>query len=167
MVLDETPPVVVIEPQSQTNNAGATAGFSVAATACTPVTYLWFSNSIALTVQTNSSLTVANVSAAAAGNYFAVASASGGSVTSQVAVLTVIIPPGIASAAANVDGSFTLNLSGMPGDTYVLEANTNLTGLPGWVPIATNTLGTNGLWQFTDPQATNFVQQFYRLRLGQ
>jgi hypothetical protein len=36
----------------------------------------------------------------------------------------------------------------------------------GWLFIATNTLGTNGVWQFTDAQATNFPQQFYRLMLA-
>ncbi|MDR3456416.1 MAG: protease pro-enzyme activation domain-containing protein [Verrucomicrobiae bacterium] len=164
IVQDRTPPVILTGPQSRTNAVGTTAGFTVAATACTPVAYLWFSNNIALTVQTNSTLTLANVTPAAAGNYYAVASASGGSVTSLVAVLTVYIPPGIGAVAANLDGSCTLNLLGAPGTTYVLEANTNL-GVPSsWLPLATNTLGTNGLWQFTDPQATNHVQQFYRLK---
>jgi hypothetical protein len=48
-----------------------------------------------------------------------------------------------------------------------LQATTNLFSSANWLPIATNTLGTNGVWQFNDPQATNFPQQFYRLKLGQ
>jgi len=166
IVQDQAPPSLLAQPESRTNDVGTTASFSVTATACTPVTFLWFSNNVVLVQQTNMTLTLANVSPAAAGNYFAVASAAGGSVTSLVATLTVNIPPGIANVAANFDGSFTLNLLGMPGYTYVLEASTNLGGLNGWVPVATNTLGTNGLWQFTDPQATNYLQQFYRLKLG-
>ena len=165
-VEDQTPPVFLTQPQSQTNNAGATVNFSVAATACTPLNYLWYANNAALTQQTNFTLTVANITGAAAGNYYAVASSAGGSVTSLVAVLSVNVPPGIGGVAANLDGSFTLNLLGTPGNTYVLEANTNL-GFPIWLPVVTNVLGTNGVWQFTDPQATNSVQKYYRLELVQ
>jgi len=165
-VQDQTPPVILTQPQSQTNYAGATVNFSVAATACTPLNYLWYANNAALTQQTNFTLTVANITGAAAGNYYAVASSAGGSVTSLVAVLSVNVPPGIGGVAANLDGSFTLNLLGTPGNTYVLEANTNL-GFPIWLPVVTNVLGTNGVWQFTDPQATNSVQKYYRLELVQ
>jgi len=64
------------------------------------------------------------------------------------------------------NGSVALSLGGAPGYTYILEMTTNL-GLPGdWQPIATNTLGTNGVWQFTDPQAKNFTQRFYLLELA-
>jgi len=166
VVQDQTPPVVLTQPQSRTNSVGTTASFTVAATACTSPSYLWYSNSVALTQQTNTTLTLSNIAPAAAGNYFAVATTSGGSVTSLVAVLTVYVPPGIGSVVANLNGSFTLNLLGMPGYTYVLEANTNLELPGGWLPLATNTLGTNGFWQFTDSQATNHMLQFYRLKLG-
>ena len=74
--------------------------------------------------------------------------------------------PNITSAASVPDGSFNLNLTGAPGRTYILETATNLAGFAGWLPVATNTLGTNGVWQFTDVSATNFPQQFYRLKLA-
>jgi hypothetical protein len=80
--------------------------------------------------------------------------------------LTILIPPGISNVTANLDGSFTLNLLGSPGYTYIVEATTNLLLAANWLPIATNTLGTNGVWQFSDTQATNFPQQFYRLKLA-
>ena len=71
--------------------------------------------------------------------------------------------PKITSVVGNPNGNIHLSLGGAPGDTYVLEAATNLAA--GWLPVATNTLGTNGGWQFTDASATNFPQQFYRLKL--
>jgi hypothetical protein len=37
----------------------------------------------------------------------------------------------------------------------------------GWLPVATNTLDSSGVWQFNDAQATNFTQRFYRLKLVQ
>ncbi|MGH7992357.1 MAG: S53 family peptidase, partial [Limisphaerales bacterium] len=53
------------------------------------------------------------------------------------------------------NGSVVLSLGGAPGYTYILEATTNLNTPGGWQPVATNTLGTNGVWQFTDAQSTN------------
>ncbi|HEV2437434.1 MAG TPA: S53 family serine peptidase [Verrucomicrobiae bacterium] len=65
------------------------------------------------------------------------------------------------------NASVVLRLSGAPEFTYILEATTNLDhSSAGWQPLATNTLGTNGVWQFTDPTATNFAQRFYRLELA-
>ncbi len=168
VVQDQTPPVILSEPQSQTNIVGTTANFGIAATACTPLAYQWFFNSAVLTNETNSTLAIVFVSVTNAGNYFATASASGGSVTSAVVTLTVnLIPPAFNDVATNPDGSFNLNLTGTPGSTYVLETRPDLSSNTGWLPIATNTLGTNGVWQFNDAQATNFQQRFYRLKLAQ
>jgi len=109
---------------------------------------------------------LSNLNLSLVGYYAVVASASGGSVTSAVATLTVFIPPGISGVSANPDGSIALNLVGSPGYTYIVESSTNLSPPINWFFLATNTMGTNGVWQFTDTQATNFMQQFYRLMLG-
>jgi hypothetical protein len=350
VVQDQSPPVVLTQPQSQTNLIGSTATFSVAATACTPIAFQWYFNNATLTAQTNSMLTLSDLNINAAGNYSVVATASGGSSTSVVATLTVNllsstvavassenpsgfkdnvsftaattptsatgsvqfftngvafdVEPVVAGAAVSTNisslprgtnfvtavysgdasylsatnslaqvvtnhppvatpafytntasftlvipiadlathwsdvdgdtvslaavsvstngitltntgtalvyfnsnnvadqftctitdgfggtnfqtvaiapapdttplitgvvagnGSVTLSLGGASGYTYILETTTNLT-LPGsWQSIATNTAGTNGVWQFTDTQATNFTQRFYRLEL--
>ena len=100
------------------------------------------------------------------GNYALVVTNNYGSVTSSIATLTVIIPPGISNAMANPNGTFSLNLLGMPGSNYVLEATTNLATPADWHPVATNTLNTNGIWLFMDYLATNYPQQFYRLKVG-
>jgi hypothetical protein len=348
-VQDQTPPLIISQPQSQTNFVGFTATFSIGAIACTPLSFQWFSNTVALVMETNSVLTLSNLTLTAAGNYSVIASASGGSTTSTVAILTVnlnstsvalsssanpsgyndnlnftatitptkacgtiqfqtngvefdtgllvggqaastniaelprgtnlitaiysgdanylpstnsleqivtnhppiagaafysraaggslniavadlatnwtdvdgdsvtladfsvstngvtltnnagtlvyfntndvadqfsctisdgfggtnfqtvniaVVFPYITSVTANPDGSFTLNLTGEPNDTYVLETTTNLTSFANWIPAATNTLGADGTWQFTDLQATNVPQQFYRLRFA-
>jgi hypothetical protein len=168
VVQDQTPPVIFSQPQNQTNFIGATANFNVGATACTPLSFQWFFNNAALANATNYALAIVSVSTNNTGNYFVIASASGGSITSAVVTLTVnLIPPAINGVAANPDGSFNLNLTGAPGYTYILQATTNLFPPTNWQPIATNTLGTNGAWQFTDELATNFFQQFYRLKLAQ
>ncbi len=168
VVQDQTPPLIVSQPQSQTNLLGTTADFSVAVTACTPVSFQWYSNNAALPAQIKSTLTLSAVApAAGAENYYVIVTAAGGSSTSTVVSLTVNVPlPVINAAAANPDGSFTLQLAGLPGYPYILEGTTNLFTPGSWLPLATNTLGQNGLWQFTDTSATNFPQQFYRLELS-
>ena len=350
VVQDETPPVILLQPQSQTNTVGDSASFSFAATACTPVTFQWYFNNAALAAQTNGSLSLSNLTTGAAGNYFAVATAAGGSSTSSVAALVVnlfassvtvassenpsgfkdsvnftaavtptnaagsvqfltngalfdteslvagqaastnlaslprgtnfitaiysgdaddlpstiwlaqivtnhppavtnvfyirpaggfldvavsnlanfwgdadgdtvslaaigvstngvtvtndagtlvyfnsnnvadlfvcavtdgwggtnfqnvnisVVSPTIANVVANPDSPVALTLVGAPGYSYILETTTNLSSADGWQPVATNLLGTNGVLPFTDAQATNFPQRFYRLKLAQ
>jgi hypothetical protein len=75
--------------------------------------------------------------------------------------------PAIGGVAAKPDGSFVLTLTGAPGNTYILETTTRLNSINGWQPITTNLIDTSGVWQFTDTQAVNFQQQFYRLMRAQ
>ena len=347
-VQEQTPPQILAGPQNQTNLAGGTAVFTAAATACSPVNWQWFFNELALSAQTNSTLTLSNLTTAQAGNYSVVARAAGGASTSSVATLTVDLFPAtlalaatanptgfrdnlkftaaitLASAtgtvqfftngepfdvqpvvagaavstnlaslprgtnliaaiysgdannspatnmlsqiitnhapiaapvfytrqagiplnlavadlatnwsdadgdpvyladlavstdgvtlnnqagtlfyfnsnnipdqfyatlrddfggtnyqavyiavafpvfsgvAANADCTISLNLKAAPGYTYVLETRADLFAPGDWLPVATNTLGGDGVWSFTDSSATNFPQQFYRLRL--
>jgi hypothetical protein len=354
LVQDQTPPQILAQPQSSTNLIGATATFSAAATACTPPAFQWYFNNTTLTAQTNGALTLSNLTTTAAGNYFVVATASGGASTSFVATLTVDLLPStvgltasanpsgyklslnfsagvtptnatgtvqfftngaafdlepltngqtastnlgglprgtnlviavysgdvtylaatnwlaqivtnhpplaaptfytntasfslsiaIADLATNwsdadgdpvalagvsvstngitltnngvalvyyntnnvadqfactisdgfggtnfqtvtiapapqampapritqvvtgADGAVTLSLHGAPGYAFILEATTNLVAPGSWLSLATNTPGTNGVWQFSDTQATNFTQRFYRLQLA-
>ena len=63
------------------------------------------------------------------------------------------------TVASGPPGSVILELKGANGSTYVLENTTNLPLGP-WGPVATNTLGASGLWQFTDDQVTNYGQLF-------
>jgi uncharacterized repeat protein (TIGR01451 family) len=165
VVRDTAPPVILLQPQSQTNTVGDTAVFTVMATACTPVTFQWFVNGAIFDGQTDTDLTLTNLQSAAAGEYFAVATAAGGSTTSAVVSLTIVLPN--STGVPGTNGSVTLSLAGTPGATYVLESTTNLYPLDAWLPVATNTLGTNGVWQFGDTNAADFRQRFYRLRLAQ
>jgi hypothetical protein len=167
VVQDQTPPLVSTQPQSQTNFIGSTATFSFAATACTPLAFQWHFNQTPLAAGTNSTLVLSNLNLADAGNYFAVATASGGSATSTVATLTVTLLPTTVAfvTVAGNPGGMSLGFTGSPGSTVVVEAATNLLSPISWLPMNTNALDTNGASQFTDTQATNLQQRFYRLRL--
>ena len=112
VVLDQTPPVVLTPPPSQTNWVGAAANFSVAATACTPLAFQWFFNNAALPAQTNNFLTLSPLTPAMAGKYFVIVSAAGGSSTSAVAVLTVeLLPTTLALASSENPGGFRDSLN--------------------------------------------------------
>jgi arabinogalactan endo-1,4-beta-galactosidase len=93
--------------------------------------------------------------------------ADDGNGNTNAIIRTVIVSdptPVIGGVVANPDGSFTLNLSGAPGSTYILETITNFFTAIGWQAVATNTLDASGIWLFTDYNAVNFRQQFYRLK---
>ncbi len=85
-------------------------------------------------------------------------------VTRAVIVQNTTVPPSITSEVANLNGTFTLNLAGTPGGTYILETTTNISVAGFWQSIVTNSFGTNGVAQYNDVDATNFVQRFYRLK---
>lgn len=55
---------------------------------------------------------------------------------------------------------FQLRLIGVPNRTGIIEATTNLPS--GWSPVFTNTISTNGNFDFMDNQSTNLPQRFYR-----
>jgi hypothetical protein len=70
----------------------------------------------------------------------------------------------IAGISLNGDGSKTITFAGIPTQTYAVEAATDLTA-PVWVPIGTGTAGANGLFQFTDSEASIYPSRFYRTAL--
>jgi hypothetical protein len=73
--------------------------------------------------------------------------------------LFLVQPVYFSSGAFLANQQFQLNLVGVTGKTYVLEATTNLMN---WTPISTNTALTN-LLNLVDPNATNFTYRFYRV----
>ena len=77
-------------------------------------------------------------------------------------ITTVELLPSPASLAAvgKANGTFTLMLSGVPGQTYVIEASTDLIN---WAPVATNT-AVGGTFEYTDSNATSYPSRFFRAR---
>jgi len=73
----------------------------------------------------------------------------------------LFMPPQISGVGSNVgvpSGNFSFTITGVSGQTIVVEASTNLVN---WQPVWTNTLsGTSA--NFTDPQWKNYPSRFYR-----
>jgi pectin methylesterase-like acyl-CoA thioesterase len=81
-------------------------------------------------------------------------------------IINVLVGPpptnSVAGVVVNGDGSVTLSFVGVANYTYLVEATLDLMPPVVWTPVSTNTADINGLWQFTDTQATNYTQRFYR-----
>jgi polygalacturonase len=82
-------------------------------------------------------------------------------------IVTVLMAQQNISGWTFSNGSLTLDFTGIPNATYWVEVATNLASPANWTIITTNVAGSNGQWQFTDTQATNFPQRFYRTEAGQ
>ncbi len=108
------PPSISVQPQSQTVNPGTNVTFTVTANG-TPLFYHWRFNAVNRAGTTNSALTLTNVQLAQAGSYSVIVSNPVGAVTSQVAVLTVRVPPSISSQpqnqTVNAGATATFNVS--------------------------------------------------------
>jgi len=89
------PPIITTQPGSQTVIEGATVTFEVAATGTPPLTYHWRFNGADLGGATNASLTLIAAKEADAGEYSVDVSDLGGTTTSTVATLAVLIRPAI------------------------------------------------------------------------
>jgi hypothetical protein len=91
-----TPPVITTQPASRTNATGTTAMFTVVAGG-SGLRYQWQKATGPIGGETNASLSLISVSGADADGYSVIVTNAYGSVTSAVAVLTVIDAPGMLS----------------------------------------------------------------------
>ncbi|MCX6924826.1 MAG: immunoglobulin domain-containing protein, partial [Verrucomicrobia bacterium] len=90
------PPTITMQPQNRTNIAGTPASFSVTAAGTAPLSYLWRKNGSDIPGATGPSYRMASVTTSDEGSYAVVVTNVAGAVTSQVATLTVWVPPTIA-----------------------------------------------------------------------
>jgi uncharacterized repeat protein (TIGR02543 family) len=88
-------PQVTASPSSVTVNQGTSATFSVTAAGTAPFSYQWRKNGADLVGATAATLTLNNLQPADAGDYTVVVSNEAGTVTSDAATLTVLVPPAI------------------------------------------------------------------------
>ena len=109
-------PAITTQPGNQTVTAGQTATFGVAATGTAPLSYQWKKNGANISGATSASYTTPATTTADNGSTFVVAvSNTAGSVTSNIATLTVnsaTSPPGVpTSLAAGAASSSEIDLN--------------------------------------------------------
>ncbi len=81
------------QPQPVTALPGDTITLSASADGTAPISYQWYRNNSVVSQATSNVLTLANVVANNAGNYYLVAANAAGRATSLVAQVTIILPP--------------------------------------------------------------------------
>ena len=123
------PPSITIQPQSQTVNQSASASFTVTASGAAPLYYQWRLYGTNIAAATASSYTRANVQPPDAGPYSVVVSNTQGTATSSNAMLTVIVPPTIATQPQSqtitqgLNATFTVAASGSTPFSYQWKLN--------------------------------------------
>jgi hypothetical protein len=115
-MLSPAQPTITVQPQSQTNLVGTGATFTVVATGIEPLAYQWqmyggFPDFYDLTDRTNATLVLTNVGSSDAGDYRVIVTNADGAITSDVAHLTVLLPPVITKQPANASVSLGANLT--------------------------------------------------------
>ena len=97
-----SPPAITTQPANQTVIAGHTATFTVVATGTAPLSYQWLKGSVNISGATAATYTTPATTAADNGSQFTVTISNvASSVTSNVATLTVNVPPSITTQPAN------------------------------------------------------------------
>ena len=100
-LINWTAPSILTQPTDQTGTYGQSATFNVLAGGVQPLSYQWYSNSVAVADATNAWLTLGNLGADATGSFSVVITNSLGTVTSRVAELSVYTPLTIVSQPTN------------------------------------------------------------------
>lgn len=103
------PPVILTQPQSQFVVVGSNVTLNVVASGTPTLTYQWRLNGADLAGATQSSFTRSGTQFSHSGNYLVVASNAFGVVTSQVALLQVMLPPVQTLFADNFDTDTSAN----------------------------------------------------------
>ena len=125
-----TPPVISVQPASQTVSAGSNVTFSVTASSATTVTYQWYFNGVKITAATNNTYTLTKAQFTNAGPYYVAVVNAYGTLNSSSARLNVNPPTGSALSAPWV--TVDIGTTGLNGSAY------NITNL-----YTVNGAGTN------------------------
>jgi hypothetical protein len=110
----QSPPTIVSQPQSAQVVLGAAASLTVSATG-TDLSYQWLKNDGPIAGATSSTFTLSSVTAADEGSYRVTVSNAFGSVTSEAAVVSLMVAPVIVESPAStnlaVGGTIRLSVS--------------------------------------------------------
>jgi len=158
------PPVFTLQPVNQTAKVSSTVSFVAAASGSPTPTYQWRKNGVAISGATAATLTLSDITTAAAGSYTVLATNAGGSTTSGAAMLVVQSLPVFtlhpSDLSVTVGGNVTLAsiAVGVPAPTYqwmkngvaisgataasLTLSNVTLSDIAAYTVAATNALGS-------------------------
>jgi hypothetical protein len=161
-VVPPTPPGFVSQPASQTVPVGTNVTLTATATGAPSPAYKWYFNGAPLADgshyagTTTSTLQISNLQTNDTGGYSVIATNIGGSATSSVATVTVLLPPSITSQPLNqtltqgTTASFFAGAAGSPPFTFQWLYNGSPLSDGGQVTGSTTTNLTISNVQFTN-----------------
>ena len=149
----KAPPVITVQPASQLVAAGGSPSFSVEAAGSGTLNYHWyFASTHLLQSGANNTLALADVSSNNAGNYTVVVANTYGSVTSQVAALSVLVTEPVSQPILNgastilsvaVTGPVPLSYQWQHNGTNLPNNNTIITTVAGGGNLGDGGAATN------------------------
>lgn len=145
------PPAITTQPLSQTLSSGGALTLSVSASGYSPLSYQWQFDGTNIDGATGSSLVLTNASLTDGGEYSVIASDAEGSVTSTVAVVTLI----------NLQVYAGITISGPVGTNYEVDYRTDL-GNTNWTEL-TNFALPSDPYLFIDTTSQGINRRFYRV----
>ena len=134
LTISPMPASITAQPVSLSANQGSGATFSVTASGGGPYTYQWKKAGLDISDATSATLTLNNVQPSDAGDYTVMVSNVAGTVTSNAATLTVIIPPSITLQPLSVtlnqgsNTTFSVTATGSSVSYQWKKAQTNIPG---------------------------------------
>jgi formylglycine-generating enzyme required for sulfatase activity len=154
--LSVDPPIITMQPQSQSVAIGSPAAFTVEASGSF-LSYQWRFNGAKLDAATNVTYMIASVQTNNGGQYSVEVSNAGGSVVSSNAVLVIRLPPHF-EPVTKVQGNYQTLVKGAPNDILAVDISTDLVN---WTPFQNVRIGFGGLLVQI---ITNQDQIFFRAR---
>ncbi len=136
------PPVITINPGSQTVLTGTGVSLVVSATSVATMSYQWYKNGAILSGATSSTYSISATTLADSGSYYAVVKNAAGSVASSTATLTVTYPVPVISSinpgsgtvgslitinGSNLTNATVVKFNGTSASTFAVVSNTQLT----------------------------------------
>lgn len=130
------PPVITVHPETKTIGAGESLFLSVTATSGSPLTYQWQHAGTNLTGQTTQSLSLFQNSSERAGNFLVIVGNAFGSVTSQVATITIRPPAAMVMTQQPVGGTVRLSQNFNLTAQFTTEVNAGFQWFKNNAPLA-------------------------------
>ena len=151
---------VSILPSNQVGYWGKSATFTASVMNLSPAAYQWFKDSLAISGATDATLVLTNLQSTNAGSYtVSVSSVGGNTINSAPANLSV------STASVNIALYSGVTIDGVVGQTYGVQATTNLSDAASWIGMTNITLNvTKQIWYDAQPAAE--AQRYYRVVAG-
>jgi hypothetical protein len=149
------PPTITQQPTNIVALTNQSVAFNVIATGGSPLAYQWYFNNAPVSSATGATLTLSQITTAAAGAYFVTVTNTAGSVTSSIVQLSVYDTAEPILTIDYTNGNALVQLTGVPTYTYLIQGSSNLVD---WVPLQTN----SAPFTFTETNAVQYNSRYYR-----